>query len=124
MPVSADAVRRLADELTRPGRFVVGGGVVLDRRHAAAETLRWEVFQGRLLAPEHTRREETFESWNVHLVSPEGVSPAPLLSLKLGAGRLQVVRGVDSYVHEGYDSGGGVYLSREARRWVLELVAS
>src|SRR5262245_43032113 len=125
MPLSVDAVRSIAGELLRPGRFLVGAGVSLAYRHVPAEPLRWEVFQGRLLAPEQTRQEATFESWNVHLVGPGGPSPEPIVSLKLGAGpRLFVVRAVDSYVQEGYDSGGGVYLTREARRWARELVAS
>ncbi|MGH7227207.1 MAG: hypothetical protein ACRELF_28660, partial [Gemmataceae bacterium] len=48
----------------------------------------------------------------------------PLLALYLDreAGQLHVVRGLDSYVWEGYDAGGNVYLSRERRKWVRELV--
>ncbi|MFO0927728.1 MAG: hypothetical protein U0736_11930 [Gemmataceae bacterium] len=54
-----------------------------------------------------------------------GPSGEPLLSLKLdtAVGRLHVVRGVDSYVWEGY-SEGNVYLSRERRRWTRELIAT
>jgi hypothetical protein len=37
---------------------------------------------------------------------------------------LHVVRGLDSYVWEGYDAGGNVYMSRERRKWVRELVGT
>ena len=49
-----------------------------------------------------------------------------MLSLKWDAAarRFYVVRGIDSYVWEGYDSGGGVILSRERRKWVRELVGA
>ncbi len=67
-----------------------------------------------------------FEAWNVYQTGPDGRSSEPLLSLKwdAAAGRLYVVRGIDSYVWEGYDSGGGVILSRERRKWVRELVGA
>ena len=35
-----------------------------------------------------------------------------------------IVRGLECWVWEGYDSGGGVFLSRESRKWVREFVAS
>lgn len=124
MPCSRDDVRRLAEELLAPGHF--HGGWPLAFRHAPAERVRWEVFQGRLLDEAHTREERTFESWNIHHASHGGPSPEPVLSLKLDAkaGVLHVVRGVESYVWEGYDSGGGVYLSRERRKWARELIAT
>ena len=56
----------------------------------------------------------------------DGRSAEPLLSLKWDATarRFYVVRGIESYVWEGYDSGGGVILSRERRKWVRELVGA
>ena len=67
-----------------------------------------------------------FEAWNVYQTGPDGRSSEPLLSLKwdAAAARLYVLRGIDSYVWEGYDSGGGVILSRERRKWVRELVGA
>ncbi|NJO13462.1 MAG: hypothetical protein HC872_08355, partial [Gammaproteobacteria bacterium] len=53
--------------------------------HNPAETTRWEVFQGRLLDPAHTREEATFESWNIHHEIEGALSPEPILSLKLDA---------------------------------------
>jgi hypothetical protein len=118
MNATLDDVRRLAVDLLDPRHFQ--GRVSL--RHHPAETLRWEMFQGRLLDEAHTRQERTFESWNVHH-DREG---EPILSLKLDASseRLHVVRGVENYVWEGYDSGSGVYLSRERPKWVRELIGS
>jgi hypothetical protein len=124
MPCSRDDLRRLAEALLEPRHF--HGDWPLAFRHEPAERLRWEVFQGRLLDESHTREERTFESWNVHHIGDSGTSPEPVLSLKLDAEArvLHVVRGVESYVREGYGSGGGVYLSRERRKWLRELVAT
>src|SRR5207253_1341389 len=46
------------------------------------------------------------------------------LKLDLSAGVIFIVRGLECYVHEGYDSGAGVILSRERRKWVLELTGT
>jgi hypothetical protein len=124
--LSLEIVRRLAAEVIRPAHFFVSPDLHLDWDHAEREEGRWEVFQGHLLDPRHTRREKAFEAWNVFQVGSAGRAGEPLLSLKLDATerQLHVVRGVDSYVWEGYDSGGGVYLSREVRKWKRELVGT
>ena len=85
-----------------------------------------EVFRGRLLDPAHTREKAVFSAWSAYEKTPDGRSAEPVLSLKLdaAAGTLFVVRGLECYVWEGYDSGGGVILSRERRKWVRELVAT
>jgi hypothetical protein len=80
-----------------------------------------------LLDPAHTRERRSFEAWNVYQTTPEsGRSGEPLLAVKFDveAGQLHVVRGLDSYVWEGYDAGGNVYMSRERRKWVRELVGT
>src|SRR5262249_8687326 len=93
--------------------------------HLPAEELAWEIFHGRLVDAAQTRSKQTFESWNIHWITPEGRSGEPLLSVKLDwAGRrLYVTRGILSYVWEPYDPVGNVILSREARKWVREVVA-
>lgn len=122
MPPLDDVVAALAADLLARRHFITMAPLSFER--AIPERLRWEVFQGRLLDPAHTRRERTFTSWIVRQESDDG--PRPVLSLKFDAelGELHVVRYVESYVHEGYDSGGGVYLTREARRQVSELIAT
>jgi hypothetical protein len=111
-------------ELLRPAHFYVGPDLRLEWRHVAAEEVAWEIFRGRLLDPAHTRERRTFEAWNVYQIGSDGRSAEPLLSLKrdAAAGRLYIIRAIDSYVWEGYDSGGGVILSRERRKWMRELV--
>src|SRR5205085_549640 len=125
MPLPLDTVRRIADTLTRPGRFFTGRTLLLGWSHVPAEEEVWEVFQRRLLDPVHSRQRCTFESWNVYAL-PGGERAVPLLSLKLdaGASRLHVVRGVEGYVWEGYDAGGNVYESREVRKCLRELIAT
>jgi hypothetical protein len=122
VPLTAEAVRRLLADVIAPRHFFIGSSVQLHWQHVPGEECSWEVFQGRLLDPVHTRRQATFESWNVHLVE-DGLSAEPLLALKLDAagGLVHVVRGIDCYAWEGYDAGGGVFLSRQRRRWVREL---
>ncbi|MFO0843099.1 MAG: hypothetical protein U0797_12010 [Gemmataceae bacterium] len=111
-PLDDAAARWLA-----PGRFVSALPLALV---AASERTRWEVFQGRLLDEGHTREERAFTSWDLR--DDQG----PVLSLKLDAerGELHVVRLVESYVHEGYDSGGGVFATRERRKPVRDLIAT
>jgi hypothetical protein len=121
-----NSVAALIAEMFRPAHFFLGPDVELEWEHAAEQELVWEIFQGRLLDPTHTRQRHTFVAWIVYATSPPGEARPnePLLALYLDAvaGQLHVVRGVDSYVWEGYDAGGNVYLSRERRKWVRELV--
>ena len=117
---------RIAADVMRPEHFYVGANLALEWDNAEKEETSWEVFQGRLLDSAHTRERRVFETWNVYQIEPGGRSAEPLLSLKWDAAtrRFYVVRGIDSYVWEGYDSGGGVILSRERRKWVRELVGA
>jgi len=113
--------------MLRPAHFFLAANLTLEWQHVPTEDQIWEIFQGRLLDPAHTRERRSFEAWNiVQAACGLASAPEPLLALKLDtvAGQLHVVRGVDSYVWEGYDAGGNVYQSRERRKWVRELVAT
>jgi hypothetical protein len=125
-PLSLEAVRQIAADVMRPQHFYAGAGLTLEWGRAEKEETSWEVFKGRLLDPAHTRERQVFETWNVYQIESDGRSAEPLLSLKWDAAarRFYVVRGIDSHVWEGYDSGGGVILSRERRKWVRELVGA
>lgn len=125
-PVTADAIGKLAEVVLSPGQFFLSPGFDLKLRHESAENLAWEIFQGRLLDPAHTRESQTFRSWNLFLKEGETWSGEPLLSIKLDGDcrRLFVVRGLECHVHEGYDSGGGVFLTREKQKWVRELTGT
>ena len=125
-PMTVEVVRQVAADVTRPAHCYIGPELELEWEHAEHEEGSWEVFRGRLLDPAHTRQRRTFEAWNVYQRAPAGRSGEPLLALKLdaAAGELHVVRGLESYVWEGYDSGGNVYLSRERRKWVRELAGT
>jgi hypothetical protein len=126
MSVSFDEARRFAAEVMAPAHFFVAPDLELEWSDCPREETVWEIFRGRLLDPAHTRQRTVFETWNVWERAPEGRSGEPVLSLKLdvASGVTHVVRGLECYVWEGYDSGGGVILSRERRKWVRELVAS
>jgi hypothetical protein len=121
-PITLDSVSVLIADMFRPAHCFLGVSLELKWEHVASEELVWEIFQGRLLDPAHTRQRRSFEAWNVY----QAGAGEPLLALKLDAegGHLHVVRGLDSYVWEGYDAGGNVYQSRERRKWVRELVGT
>jgi hypothetical protein len=124
--VSIHAVRSMVEDVSGPEQFFVGDGLVLEwQRHPAAEA-SWEVFRGRLLPPAQTRLTRTFETWSVFRIDDGARASEPLLSLKLDRARrqLHVTRGILSQVWEGYHAGDNVYLSRETRKWVQELVGT
>jgi hypothetical protein len=122
-PLYLEAVRRLLADVLAPRHFFIGPNVQLEWEHQDAEECAWEIFQGRLLDPTQTRERAAFEDWNVFLIQDGVRSGEPLLSLKLAeSGRIYVVRGLECHVWEGYDSGGNVFLSRERRKWVRELI--
>jgi hypothetical protein len=125
-PPGAETLRAVIAEVFRPAHFFLGPAYQLEWEHHAAQDQSWEIYQGRLLDPAHTRQRAEFETWDAFLIGPEGRSGEPLLSLKLdeAAGRLYVVRGLECYVWEAYDSGGNVILSRERRKWVRELTGA
>jgi hypothetical protein len=124
--LSRPAIAELAAELMAPAHFFVGPTLKLEWLHVPSTDVSWEVFRGRLLDSAHTRQRRCFTAWNAYQLTQEGRSEEPVLSLLWDAtqGELHIVRGLDSYVWEGYESGGGVYLSRERRKWVRELAAT
>lgn len=127
-PVDPQSVAALLAEMSRPAHFFLGPQLELEWEQRGEQELVWEIFQGRLLDPAHTRQHRSFAAWKLYATCPmeEGRPSEPLLALYLDtkAGQLHVVRGLDSYVWEGYDAGGNVYLSRERRKWVRELVCT
>src|SRR6185437_12584802 len=85
---SSQNVRSLIAEMFRPAHFYLGPELALRWEYAAEQELSWEVFQGRLLDPAHTRQRRTFASWKVYTTSPEAEGPPsePLLALYLDEG--------------------------------------
>lgn len=126
-PLTLDALRTLFAEMTGPAHFFLGTQLDWQWEYAAVEERVWEIFRGQLLDPAHTRQRRSFEAWKVYAQTPgEERASEPLLALYLDATAKQVhiVRGLDCYVWEGYDAGGNVYLSRERRKWLGELVGT
>ncbi|MGH7224073.1 MAG: hypothetical protein ACRELF_12655, partial [Gemmataceae bacterium] len=64
----------------RPAHFFLGPELELEWDHAAEQDLVWEIFQGRLLDPAHTRQRRSFAAWKVYAASP---TDEPLLALYL-----------------------------------------
>lgn len=125
-PRSPSAIGSLLEDVLSPAHFFVGGATHLEWEHIVSEVVPWEVFQGRLLVPAHSRQRRAFETWNVYLLEDGGRSAEPLLSVKLAAdaNEVNIVRAIHCYAWEGYNAGGNVILSRETRQWTRELVAT
>jgi hypothetical protein len=125
-PPKIDAVRPLVTDLLRSCHFFLGKAGASLRVESARERIPWEIFRGRLLDPTQTREERSFESWKVLVHDDPGQPVEPRLAVHLDpvAGEIHVVRAILSRVWEGYHSGGNVYESREAVRWVRELVGT
>src|SRR5262249_20030792 len=131
VPVSAsrltpDRVRQIITDAFRPVHFFAGRTIGLEWQPAVREEIAWEIFQGRLLEPAHTRLRQQFEAWHLFRLRSDGRSAEPLLSVRFDAANklIHVTRAIYCYVTEGYDAGGQVFLSRETRKWVRELVGT
>src|SRR5216683_4724258 len=124
--LSVDEVRAVVAEAVRPSHFFAAPGQHIDAVHADAEEVFWEVFQGQLLDAPMTTRRQTFEAWHVCLTRGDVRSGEPVLSVRLdsSAGCLFVTRAIHCHAWEGYHAGDNVYLSRETRKWVRELVGT
>ena len=121
-----DEVRIVIAEAVQPAHFFVRKPLILEWQHEPSEQTAWEIHQGRLLDPAHTRLLKTFESWNIFCFEPGNRSAEPVLSVKLdiGSRQLHVTRAIYCYAWEGYDTGDNVFLSRETRKWIRELVGT
>jgi hypothetical protein len=120
------ALRTVITDVLRPANFFVRTSASLTWEHRTSADEAWEIFQGCLLDGAQTRLRQSFETWNVYRDEPAGRAAEPFLSIKLDTAgeRLHVVRALEVYAWEGYHAGGNVYLSRETRKWVRELVGS
>jgi hypothetical protein len=124
--LTLDAVRSLAVDLVRAPHFFVAPRIQVEFTHVHAEEVYWEMLHGRLLDPPFTQRRQTFEAWHVFLTDENGRSELAVLSLRLDAlaMHLHVTRAIHCHAWEGYHAGDNVYLSRETRKWVRELVGT
>ena len=122
--MTLENVRALIAEVFRPAHLFLGPELELTWQHIETEEIAWEIFQGRLLDPAHTRQRRAFASWSACVPASDAREPLLSLLLDADAGQLHVVRGLDCYVWEGYNAGGNVFESRERRKWVRELVGT
>jgi hypothetical protein len=125
-PLTPEVVGQLAELVLAPWHFLTTTELRLEAEHVNESRQRWEIYRGRLFDSAHTRQEKNLESWNLFLIEHGTRSTEPLLSIRVdwGERQLHVVRAIHCQVWEGYDSGGGVFLSRETTRWVRELTGT
>lgn len=123
---SPDVAREVIADVLRPEHFFVAPGLALAWEAGVEVDVSWEIFQGRLLDPAHTRLRHGFQAWQVFRVEDGQRSPEPILAVLLDAENevVFVTRAMDSYAWEGYHAGDNVFLSRETRKWVRELVGA
>jgi hypothetical protein len=116
--VDVDSVRALLNDVLDLRNFPIGRSD-LSLCCEPERDLSWEVFQGRLLDPAHTRMRRDFEAFTVRREAE------PILSLKFDveAGEIHIVRYYPAYVQEPIGAGNVVEM-REVTRLVAELVGS
>src|SRR5260370_37912466 len=78
-------ISSLITEVLNPAHFFASPPIALDLVHFEHEEQSWEIFQGRLLDPAHTRQVRTFDAWNLYQVDESGRSGVPLLAVQLDA---------------------------------------
>jgi hypothetical protein len=124
--VDLDAVRRVVTDVMRPDHFFVRSSAQTAWSHQPREETTWEVYQGRLLDPAHTRNRKTFETWSLAMTAKDNGRPEPILTARLDAAGRQVyvTRAIYCHAWEGYHAGDNVYLSRPTKKWVQELVGT
>ncbi|MBI3823586.1 MAG: hypothetical protein HY289_13030 [Planctomycetes bacterium] len=115
------AVGQLIDDAMRPGHFFVAPDLHLTWVAAKSETIRWEIFRGRLVEAAQTRQEKTFLSW--HILEADATEPTISVKLDVHERCIHVTRGLLCYVWEGHEV-GGVIESREVVKWTRELVGT
>src|ERR1700716_3656124 len=116
--MTRDKVQRAIERALAPASFLVAEGA-LHLEYHRCRTLRWEVFLGHLVAEKHTRREQTFESWELLWAD------APLMAIYFDPdGLLYVTRSLLVYGWETYEDEQrpNVIHSRETQHWRRELV--
>lgn len=118
-------IGNIIEDVILPGHFFVRPGMDLVCQ-ISREQVRWELFRGRLVPPEHARETKNFQAWNLYHVQDRRRSAEPILSIKVDveASQVHVVRAILSYAWEGYDAGNSVIESRETTRWLPELVGT
>lgn len=108
----------LAREILHPDRFTIAPGVTLTFDATPDLELHWEIFQGRLLDATGTRERRRFDAWDLRV---DGAGPLISLLFDREANYWHVTRGLFTHAYETYDKGGAI-LTREAKRWVRELI--
>ena len=121
-----ETIREAVGRVLGGGHFFVASPRRLRVEHVASEQAVFEVFRGHLLDASHSGRREEFETWNVFL--DEASTPAECRWCRCGGNSRvgSTVRRAANFTHgfEAYEETPGVILSREAQKWVAELVGT
>jgi hypothetical protein len=119
------ALAAIAERALSLDRFVTGGDLALCRSHEPQNILPWELYQGRLVNPRHTRQVRPFECWTLH-AQEAGQATRTILSVlrALDGPQWFVVRQIQSWIWEAYESSPDVFDSRLVARPVTELVGT
>src|SRR4051794_40587614 len=118
-PLTLERVRLLIAEALSPGYVFAAPVLQLRWEFAAPETVRWEIYQGRLLDAAHTREVKEFEAWSIYEVVEGQPAAEPLLSVKLAAAdqTVHVVRGLLCYIWQPSGAAGNVIEGSETTGW-------
>jgi hypothetical protein len=120
--LSIASVRERIERCLRPDRFFAAVDLRLVFDHRPEEVLPWEIFRGRLLDLGQTRERQSFEVWHVSLDADEGRLPILSVLHDVSTSEVFMIRGMRTTVWEGYEAQPNIFLSRQAQRWVRELI--
>ncbi len=118
-------LQSLLTSLWQPAHFYLARGLRCAWQFEAEQSLHWELFRGRLVAPEQTRETKSFLTWNILPVIDGAIGDSPLLSLLFDEAEMaiHVTRGIHCRVWRAVDAGGGIE-SEQTETWVRELVGT
>ncbi len=108
-----------------PNQFFFGASLKCSIEHLENDTIFWELFRGQALDQAKTRRQQTFEAWNLYDRDDSTSHREPLLSVKLDwpAKQIHVTRSIASRSFETHSSDSTIH-SREVVRRIRELVGT
>jgi hypothetical protein len=115
----------IVERAISPQRFFTADDLAVRSAHDSEQLLPWELYQGRLVNPRHTRRLRSFESWTIE-VQEAGQPVRTLLSIlrALDGPECFVTRQIQSWVWEAYEPAPNVFESLLVARGVTELVGT
>jgi hypothetical protein len=122
-PLTSTLVETVCSEVIASSHFLVARSLNLHGSRQREEPF-WELFLGRALDHSQTREKNQFESWWISVEGDDSAEPLLALRWDQVGEVIHVTRAIACRIREGYESGEGIFETREATRWVRELAGT